>query len=948
MKIKHLVIAIMSPALLFAQDAGKISGRVIDSQTKEPLPGANVLIRGTNRGSTSDPNGEYFILNIPPGKYEVSASYVGFRTLVKQDAIVNINRTTTIDFALQETTIEMGQEVVVVAERPDVLPEKTSTSEILRTEAIQSVPGVQDLTSVLALSTDVIDGHFRGGRDNEEMYTLAGMGILNPLTNAVAFAPIMSAVEEVEVITSGFSAQYGNAQSGVINISMKEGKSDRWRARAEVRSRFPGKRHFGASVFDENAQPYLQALNSAEEWGGADSSNPGSKYYSSISYGFESRYKDSVQASQIAYALWKQARRDLNRNYNDLIDYSLEVAVNGPLSRTTRLFLVGRVQNEWDFLPTPDPNVRRHAMGNLVVDVSSGMTLRFSGAYTNIMENSLRGLGSYSYTGFYNWIWDRSIGITRSKTENIQLGARFAHALSGKTYYDIKVNWLNTDYVDGPPVIDPARYVSDDQNNAIWRYYNTPDQFRVGSMDNDWRTEKTGTISLDGSLTSQVTRSHLILAGIQANLYSIDVNNETGMSSPGQQLNEIYAAKPFEFGVYAQDKMEFQGMIANIGLRFDYYNQNVDYYTDPYSPFRVYINDTTVVYDPELASKEATPAVARFQPRVGISFPVSTTTVFHMNYGSFLQRPAFERTVYMRSPLNPSSGVTLGNPRLKPQETNSYDVGVTQALMEGLTLDVSGFYKDVKNLIQMANLYDNAQNLYMSYVNRDYADIRGFHIALTQRKGLVTGKLSYNYGVATGKSSTPFNAQPIYYEQPPEGQPPAKLPSPKDILMDFDRTHNIILSLMLLTPEAWGPTLFDGRPFSDVLVSVLSFARSGRPYTYDTQGLGLINNFRTPNEYNTDLKISKRFRRLAGADVTLYLEVFNLFDQQIYSYNSVFQSASTTTGTSSTINRNAEKYNTDPASLQYYDEFAPFLVDQTFALYANTPRTFFLGIVINL
>jgi len=96
------------------------------------------------------------------------------------------------------------------------------------------------------------------------------------------------------------------------------------------------------------------------------------------------------------------------------------------------------------------------------------------------------------------------------------------------------------------------------------------------------------------------------------------------------------------------------------------------------------------------------------------------------------------------------------------------------------------------------------------------------------------------------------------------------------------------------------------------------------------------------------LKISKRLRRLAGADVTIYLEVFNLFDQKIYSYNTVFQSASTTTGTSSTINRNAEKYNTDPASLQYYDEFAPFLVDQTFALYSNTPRTFFLGIVINL
>ncbi len=72
------------------------------------------------------------------------------------------------------------------------------------------------------------------------------MGIVNPLYSSSAFAPIMSAVEEVEVITSGFGAQFGNAQSGVVNISMKEGRSDRWRARAELRTRLPGQKHFGA------------------------------------------------------------------------------------------------------------------------------------------------------------------------------------------------------------------------------------------------------------------------------------------------------------------------------------------------------------------------------------------------------------------------------------------------------------------------------------------------------------------------------------------------------------------------------------------------------------------------------------------------------------------------------------------------------------------------------
>ena len=239
-----------------AQSPGKISGVITESGTGEPLPGCNVVVAGTRLGGTSGPDGSFFVLNVPPGKYDISASLVGYGGVVQRGVIVNADRTTTVSFTLTGTALAQ-QEIVVEAGRPDVEREKTSTSAIIRTDDVQAIAGMRDVGDVLGLAADITDGHFRGGRQGEELYLLQGMGITNPLNSSSAFLPIMSAVEEVEVITSGFGAQYGNAQSGVVNISMKEGKTDAWHSRFETRMRGPGRKHFGPSVFDPQANPYL-------------------------------------------------------------------------------------------------------------------------------------------------------------------------------------------------------------------------------------------------------------------------------------------------------------------------------------------------------------------------------------------------------------------------------------------------------------------------------------------------------------------------------------------------------------------------------------------------------------------------------------------------------------------------------------------------------------------
>ncbi len=322
---KAILLILISVAPLFAQNSGKISGIVRDAKTKEPLPMANIVVRGTTVGAASDVDGNYFILNLPPGTYDLSASIVGYRSVTKTGVIVHTSRTTTIDFSLDEMAVQAA-EVVIIATRPDVEKEKTSTSEIRRGEEVLNVPGIQDISDVLTLSSDISDGHFRGGRDNEELYNLQGMGIMNPLSSASAFNPIMSAVEEVEIITSGFGAQYGNAQSGIVNITMKEGSSNKWAARAETRMRAPGLKHFGPSVWDPKANPYLTLLDSPEKWLGGDPNYPNG-YWGGIGSGYANRYgKDTTTLATMLYTLWLlQGHRDYGKNYDNLFDYSLEV-----------------------------------------------------------------------------------------------------------------------------------------------------------------------------------------------------------------------------------------------------------------------------------------------------------------------------------------------------------------------------------------------------------------------------------------------------------------------------------------------------------------------------------------------------------------------------------------------------------------------------------------------
>jgi outer membrane receptor protein involved in Fe transport len=943
-----ILLIILFHGTLSAQNIGKVAGTVKDAETGETLPGTNIVIVGTRMGAAADVNGEYFILNVPPGKYELRASIIGYKTKKIIEVIVNADRTTRVDFELEKGVIE-AEEVVVTAVRPDVERDKTSTSAFVRFDEVQTLPGIRDISDVFGLAADVYDGHFRGGREGEEYYILQGMGIVNPLDRSSAFMPIMSAVEEVEVITSGFGAQYGNAQSGVVNISMKEGDQTGWKTRIESRMRAPGRKHFGPSVFDPEANDYIKLLLSKQVWlTGDPSSERNQPYFTQMASGLSGSYAGDTEVQlAVARALWQQTRRDIGRTYGKEVDYSLEAATGGPVNERMTMFLALRSNRQSPMFPTEQLNDEYQAMGNVVTDLGSRLTLRLSGGFA--ADNELVFPGSNSVGGYQRWLWDRITGVRQRIRTNTQFGARLTKAISQSSYYEMKLNTLFTDDEIGatpvPGMLPDSIVLNWSNQTIVYPNTSSPDRLSYQAGYDTFTREKTRTVSFDGSFSSQVTRAHLFNTGVQANSYLIDVSNFLSVRS-SREL-EHYTAHPFEAAFYFQDKMEFEGMIANIGLRFDTWYSGVDYYTDLYTPFGN--PDSTGRYDPLKGERKKPPVYGRLQPRLGFSFPIFTNTTFHLNYGAFMQRPSFQYIVSRQLNQVNNEPAVLGNPRLRPETTNSYDVGVVQALGEGFTLEISGYYKDVKNLIQQSDFIDErAAYQVSSYFNLDYADIRGFRISVNKRRGALTGSINYQYGYASGKSATTTAATPLY-NRDTTGVITTDLTNvpTRDILLDFDRTHNVVITLGFATGKDRGPTLFEIRPFGDMNISARSFIRSGRPYTSPSDRR-LINVKRAPMEYNTDIRITKRIHNLLGIPTTFYAEVFNLFNDRILNYDYLFQRPTA-------INPNYP--------LQYYEQFpindrqngcrywwdkdrqGPFSVDQSFLLYSNQPRSFSFGIV---
>ncbi|MGB9824252.1 MAG: TonB-dependent receptor [Candidatus Hydrothermia bacterium] len=919
MSLKRAVRAVLALAILagyvYAGTTGKITGRVFDKETGEPLPGANVIIVGTKIGTATDLDGYYYLINVPPGVYTLRASMIGYNPQEIANVVVKVDLTTTVNFYLSSEAIKT-EEIVVTAQRELIEKTATETRRIVTQQEIAQLP-YTNFQSAIQMQAGVTGVNVvRGGRDDEVAYYVDGMMINSPVFGTFYGYINTSAVQEMSLITGGFNAEYGQALSGVINVVTREGgtktsgdlsvRTDQILpeklsygstrttltlggpvpfTNKKVRYFFSAETYWRDGTPGFNYQPKYPIIDAYEN--GTD------EFRAYVDTGKVWWYSPSADTTPnyMVKPLWKDYY-EMAKYWQDWYEkhpYML------PHTANQSYYLQGKIS----FLPAE--NIKILLSGNLAKEQTEryfysndqrfkyrqdrnrvDLNRRYQATLTinHILRNNLFYTLNLGY--FYNKV---RIGIRQPGYQPYWFDK---YLPSVKKYlYSRRIDELFSDfrfigYIPDPPtrkVIIPGYIMYNfgpgnpwgvgDQSNV--NFISTGD-YRVINR----RIEQTRSAKWD--LTWQANKYHEFKTGFEYRGHMIDYYHNS-LPWDANPFLDVYNTRPYQLAAYIQDKMEFEGLVVNAGLRFDYIDPKFHYYIDvskigPNDVYMINLAEDTI-------PKKATPKY-QLSPRLGISHPVTERQVLHFAYGYFFQTPPltyFYSSTHMNIDEIMSRGNQLvGNPNLNAEKQIAFEVGVANQLNDFSALDITAFYRDIYQWVGSRKVKAIPMSFYI-YTNAAYGNSKGIETTYQLMMKNLSFRLAYTLQFAEGTESDAFEAyENLYYQtygiDPITGEP---LAVPTSITaLSYDQRHTINASLNYSTPKGFGPYGI----FGDVNISLIHRSQSGTPYTpRDLRGniVGDINSERTPWTHTTDGTISKSFN-VAGKSIELRVEGFNIFN----------------------------------------------------------------------
>jgi outer membrane receptor protein involved in Fe transport len=829
-----LLLAILSSFKVYAGTTGKLTGKVIDATTNEPLIGTNIVVSGTNMGAAADVQGNYFILNIPPGTYQVKATQIGYSATTIENVKISVDQTTRIDIKLGEQVIQL-QNVVVTSTRGFVQKDLTSTEEKISGEQISMLP-VEDVQSVVNLQAGVVDGHFRGGRIGEVKYLIDGVSVNDVYSGESTMEADVSSIQELQVLTGTFNAEYGEALSGVVNQVTK----------------IAGEKYSGSlSLYT------------------GDYFTPRSNLFPNV---------NKIRPEDV---------------------YNFQGSLSGPVPMTDnfmKFFVSGRILNDEGYIygkrkfnPSDSSNFTNNdpskwyvgatgdnayvpmnnsqkvtLQGKIALNVGSGKGIVFNGLYQN---NDYKQFGADNNNlfeldpdGAYNYFQKSFLG-----------SASYTQLFSSKSFLDFLGSAFISDYkqyvYENP--LDP-RYVNPQRLADV-----SGSSFYTGGTQNWHFLHKTNTYTGKIDFTSQVTDIHEIKTGIELDYHTLNyqdfqtiIDATTGfkpaLPAPGSFNYNIYNNHPYQLAGYFQDKIELDYLIVNVGIRYDYFQPDANVLSDPNNIAA--LADLTPPFPGTYFYKAS--AKSQFSPRLGISYPISDKGAVHISYGHFFQIPPFDylyRNPNFRIPLsgdvNPINQNTIGNSDLKPQQTVMYEIGLQQEIFTDFGINVTTYYKDIRNLLGVELFLENNFIRYAKFINTDYGSVTGFTVSFQKRfSGGFSANLDYTFQVAKGDASDPNDAFNKAQATPPVEANKQLVP------LDWDRRH----SLNLTTSAG---------ELENYLISMVARLGSGLPYTPSLQqtNTGVENSSNKPAFFNVDLYLTK-YLKLMGVNLSVFAKIYNLFD----------------------------------------------------------------------
>ena len=949
---------------------GKVTGVVTDATTGEPLVGVQVYLEGTGRGALTADNGRYFMVNVAPGVYTVVAELIGYQTYRVENVQVSSDMTRVVDYALTPQAIAV-EEIRVEAEATplirvdatgalstmtaaelDALPVTSVEEALSLQQGFLQVPENTNIMAFVDTRRSLTPIRIRGGRSGETLTLIDGIPINNFVFGGPAFSLTRKAVSQVDFIRGGFEPQYGNALSGIINISTREGGTELAGAFEYQTTELAGA--LGSDADDlENFdffEGYISGSVPGTEFGGE---NPRLRFMVAgrqmsgaqrvLEFDdqvFDPKERTRPPENRLRPAMWDVFSGwrafGYDRTQDIMGKLTFYVTPIMKLSLSLIDFRRQQVVFDWDYLraytnPLDSPLI------TTLADTAWALSANGPSAEPNfdIVQGSADINRRLVVASFNQTISRTAYSIKAGIFEQSRTTCNFFGGLCLRDAFD-------------DPNFDGNRFIRAGVTNQ------TPatatDEFGFGGEE---LTTFVGRVDIQ----SQVSDHHNLQSGIYYEKHDLEFKQTSNFG-----VNEVlpvkqnYSAKPFNAAGYIQDKIEYDFVTVAIGFRFDWGKAGGLFFADPLDP----TNGTTAIdvcSDPaafgpvehpitgELigpnsnwtvatcsgATRDSAAVIAfgddleesktrtQFSPRIGVSFPVTSTSSVFFNFSRLSQNPLFnniyqntsigtageaipcgfaEPGADQRNECGPILAATaytppfLGYPNLLVESTTTYEVGYLAELFDDYGLQLILFNKDQFGLTGLREAfgisdpgatYGTSTPRYRVLVNRDFQTVRGFELAVRRRVTNYWGfDLNYSYSQARTNAAPP--------DREFENQEDNALPAVnREIVSEIDVPHKFNGVLFFSVGDESPALRLDGLDLGAALkqtrVTVTIQAQSGFPYTpvrgfmqgaqFNTRLLR--NTARGPGIWTVNLRAEKNFR-LANILYGAFLRVDNLFD----------------------------------------------------------------------
>ena len=916
LKVCRALILLLSVAgTLQAGTTGKLAGRVTIKGSGEPMIGANVLINDTDLGTATDAEGNYYILQVSPGKYTVRFTMIGYQDLIMKDVRIQVDLTTTINTELSESVIGMS-EVVVQAERPMINTGVTYSQANISSEEVEMLP-VEEFEDVIALQAGVVNSngeiHVRGGRGGEIAYMVDGITVTDPFNSGISVEIENNAIQELQFISGTFNAEYGQAMSAIVNIVTKDGSYSKYMGSVSYNAGsyvsndgnlFPQIGNFnlnGISDIKGNIEgPILPKKLSFFASGRFKRNNGylyGQRIFHPNTFAWDPEGNNFIVDEEVG--LGNGNVPGFDQDIPTFIDSLREADVFDWVSMNWNEQVTAQVKFSWRVTSRMKMAYNRMYSDNKSQD------------YSHLYKWNPDGRSNYFNTRIGN-LFRMDLSLSRSTFANIMLSQSTNHYrnhLSDDPEFYKELDFEFSDeegwFSDRPQLDSNVYYV----NPTIYDY--TPvNNYYSGGQSMGAYNRKSIVNTFKAELTSQLNAGHQFKTGFEYRVTNITLtditiqlsdytdNNPTYQNPLYSPTNDSYGKdgrNPREMSFYVQDKMEADNIVANFGLRYDYFDPQWKTVNDlrdpnhrvPLKPINQYFdldgdgeisenemyNGNRKTDEDRLLSNEYgdpwyedVDPKTQISPRFALAFPITDKGYLHFSYGHFFQNPGFS-FLYTNPEFEvpPSSGVgtTMGNANMKPQRTTQYEVGFSQQFGQDLGIEVTGYFKDIRNLNSTKIVQSFvAGDRYGLYINKDYANSRGITVAVSKRaRGPFSGNIDYTYSISEGNASDPAAA---FYDEQANIEPEKVL-----VPLDWDQRHTLNATMTY-------------HPIKNSGISVVASYGSGLPYTTEYIGVrtSFENNAREPATYNLDMRSYYNFILLNKFQISAHINIYNFFDTQ--------------------------------------------------------------------